>query len=127
MEKKILVVDDELSIRNMLDKAFSRSGYTVLLAESGEKALEILKNEQVQVMFLDLQLPGMNGIELCIQIRKENPMACIYAITGHSSLFSLANCRDAGFDDFFLKPIDLSIFLKTAQDAFERISRWKKK
>jgi DNA-binding response OmpR family regulator len=78
-------------------------------------------------MFLDLKLPGMNGIELCRRIRKNNPIACIYSMTGFSSLFELADCRDAGFDDYFLKPIDLSIFMKTAEDAFEKISRWKKK
>ena len=127
VEKKILVVDDEASIRKMLKKAFTKAGYSVVLAESAEQALENLKDDPIQVMFFDLKLPGMSGINLCRIIRKENPIACIYSMTGFNSLFELADCRDAGFDDYFLKPIDLDIFLKTAEDAFEKIARWKKK
>ena len=127
MTNKILVVDDEQAIRKLLDKAFSKNGYDVSLAESAEKALEILKDENIQVMFIDLKLPGMTGIELCRQIRKENSIACIYAMTGYGSLFELSDCRDAGFDDYFLKPVDLEVFINTAKDAFSKLERWKKK
>ena len=127
MEKKVLVVDDEAAIRKLLDKAFRKKGYTVVLAESAEEALEILKDDYIQVMFLDLRLPGQNGIELCREIRKANPIACIYAMTGYSSLFELSDCRDAGFDDYFIKPVDLVVFLNTAEDAFSKLERWKKK
>jgi DNA-binding response OmpR family regulator len=126
-EEKVLVVDDEVLIRNMLEKAFSRAGYAVRCAESAEQALEILKDETYQTMFLDLKLPGMNGIELCMRIRKDFPMALIYAITGYASLFELADCREAGFDDYFTKPFDLGVVLKAAQDAFEKMERWKKR
>ena len=111
----------------MLEKAFSRAGYAVCCAESAEQALEILKDETYQAMFLDLKLPGMNGIDLCMKIRKDFPMAVIYAITAYASLFELADCREAGFDDYFTKPFDLSVVLKAAQDAFEKIGRWKKR
>ena len=128
MDKKILVVDGELSIRKFLEKAFKKGGYVPLLAESGEEALEILEKENnVNVMFLDLKLPGMNGIELCRKIKKENPIACIYSMTGYSSVFELTECRDAGFEDYFHKPIDLETFLKTAENAFAKLERWKKK
>jgi len=127
LEKQVLIVDDEQSIRTLLDKAFTNDGYNVVLAASAEEALDLLKDNPIQVMFLDLKLPGMNGIELCRRIRNENPIACIYAMTGYSSLFELADCRDAGFDDYFLKPLDLAVFLKTARESFEKIERWKKK
>ncbi len=127
MEKQLLIVDDEQSIRMLLEKAFGKEGYDVVSAASAEEALEILEENPIQVMFLDLKLPGMNGIELCRRIRSENPIACIYAMTGFSSLFELADCRDAGFDDYFLKPLDLAVFLKTAKEAFEKIERWKNK
>jgi len=127
LEKTILIVDDEQAIRKMFEESFDNAGYSVTLAESAEEALEILEDNKMQVMFLDLKLPGMNGIELCRQIRKENPIACIYAITGFGSLFELADCRDVGFDDYFLKPVDLNVILKTAKDSFDKIERWKKK
>lgn len=124
MEKKLLVVDDEQSIRKLLEKAFTKNGYAVALAESGEQALEILEKETLQVMFIDLRLPGISGLELCRQIRVVNPIACIYAMTGYGSLFELSDCREAGFDDYFLKPIDLEIFIKTVEDSFDKIKRW---
>lgn len=126
-EKKILVVDDEVHVRDMLEQAFSKAGYTVRLAESAEETLDILKDEKIQVMFLDLKLPGMNGVELCRKIRKESPIAIIHAITAYASLFELADCREAGFDDYFIKPVDLEVLFKAAQDAFEKIDRWKKR
>lgn len=125
--RKILVVDDEEAILNMFVQAFSRDGYKVRSAESAEEALELLKGDKIQVMFLDLNMPGMNGVDLCKEIRKDFPMAIIHAVTGYSSLFELADCREAGFDDYFTKPADLKILLRAAQDAFEKIDRWKKR
>ncbi len=126
-EKKILVVDDEEVIRDILEQAFSKAGYTVRSAESGEKALEILKDEKIQVMFLDLNMPEMNGVELCRKIRKDFPMAIIHAVTGYSSLFELSDCREAGFDDYFNKPVNLELLFKAARDAFDKLDRWKKR
>ena len=125
--KKILVVDDEEAIRDSFEIALNKSGYIVSTAESAEKAIEILNQENINVMFLDLNLPGMNGVDLCKQIRKDRPIAFIYAITGYSSLFELADCREAGFDDYFDKPVNLSVLLKTAENAFETLDRWKKR
>ena len=124
MGRIILFVDDEAAIRNIFEQAFSQKGYVVRLSESAEEALEILKQDNINVMFLDLNLPEMNGVELCKQIRKTNPMAIIYAVTGYASLFEVLNCREAGFDDYFTKPIDLEMLLKAGQDAFEKIDRW---
>ncbi len=126
MERIIFIVDDDPDIRNIFEGAFSRMGYVVRLSESAEEALEVLKHNNINVMFLDLNLPQMNGVELCKQIRKTNPMAIIYAVTGYASLFEVVDCRDAGFDDYFTKPVDLDILLKAAKDAFEKLDRWKK-
>ena len=127
MDKKILVVDDEPSIRTLLEKVFKQAEYEPILAGSAEDALDLLEDENVQVMFLDLKLPGMSGLDLCRRIREENPIACIYAITGYGSVFELAECRDAGFDDYFLKPLDIKVLVQTAADAFERLERWRGK
>ncbi len=121
MEKKVLVVDDQPAIRDMLKEAFGRAGYTVLSAASGEEALALLDKETVPVMFLDLKMPGMTGIELCLRIRENHPSSSIYAMTGYASMFDLAKCREAGFDDCFLKPFDLATLLKAAHEAFKRI------
>jgi DNA-binding response OmpR family regulator len=123
-ERKILVVDDEEIIRDILEQAFSQSGYTVRSAENAERALEILRGEKIQVMFLDLNMPGMNGLDLCRRIREEYPISVIHALTGHGSLFQLSDSRQAGFDDYFAKPVDLGVLYKAAEDAFEKIEMW---
>ncbi|MBF0475365.1 MAG: response regulator [Deltaproteobacteria bacterium] len=125
--KKILIVDDEEMIRKMLNLFFTENGYKVFLAENAQRALEILKEDRCQVAFLDLNMPGMNGLDLCRKIRTSFPITCIFAITGQASLFELVSCRGAGFDDYFTKPFDLKQLLKAAEDAFEKLNRWKKK
>jgi len=126
-DRYILVVDDELAILTALEKVFSRAGYRAYLAETAEEALGILEKENINVMFLDLNLPGMNGVELCRKIRKDRPIAVIHAITGYASLFELTDCREAGFDDYFTKPADMEMLLTAAQNAFEKVDRWKKR
>ena len=125
MDKKILVVDDEEPVRDLLSMAFNRDGYTVVCAATAEEALEILRKQSIEVMFLDLKLPGMSGLDLCRLIRNQDPIACIFALTGYTFSFDLLQCRQAGFDDCFAKPVRLSILLKTAKDGFEKIERWK--
>ncbi len=127
MGMEILFVDDDALIREIFNDAFSGMGYTVRMTENAEDALEMLRHEFVQVMFLDLNLPKMNGLDLCRYIKKDNPTAIIYALTGYASLFELINCREAGFDDYFVKPMKLEILLRAAEDAFNRIERWKRR
>ncbi len=125
-ERKILVVDDEVPIRELLSEAFAQEGYKTITAAGGAEALKILDDESIQVLFLDLNMPGMNGIELCRIIREKNPVAVIYAMTGYSTLFTLVECRQAGFDDYFTKPIRLDMAYQAASDAFEKLDRWRK-
>ena len=122
---KILVVDDEELIRDLLENVFTRAGYAVRSASTAEEALSILKEEPYRVLFLDLKLPGMSGLDLCRKIRCEYPLAIPFAVTGNASLFMLDECREAGFEDYFTKPVSISILLDTAARAFEKLERWK--
>ncbi len=125
MKSKILVVDDEQPIRNSLEKAFAGAGHSVVCAGSAEEALDVVQEERPQVMFLDLKLPGEDGVELCRRIRKDNPVAVVYALTGYTSVFDLVDCRTAGFDDYFVKPVELQTLMRAVTDAFEKLDRWK--
>lgn len=127
MERKLMIVDDEVSIRDLFQSAFSDAGYSVHLAENGEQALRILKQHEIDLIFLDLKLFGMNGIELCRQIKKDKPVSIIYAITGWTGLFEVEECREAGFDDYFTKPFQLDVLFKAVEDAFEKLDRWKRR
>ena len=123
MDKKILVVDDEVTILKLFKSAFEMKGYLVATAESGEEALGILKKEEIRVMFLDLKMPGMNGLDLCRKIRKTHAEARIFAVTGHPSLFQHSNCLGAGFDLYFTKPMNLDELLDTASEAFADLEK----
>ncbi len=127
MKKEILIVDDEQKIRDLFRETFSKAGYEVQTAETAESALEIIKKKPFFILFLDLNLPGMNGVELCRQIRSEYPMAIPIAVTGFASMFELTDCRDAGFEDYFIKPVNLSDLLVAAEYAFKKLERWRNK
>jgi len=124
-EKKILVVDDDEAIRDMLHQVFTQAGYGVRLADDAEKAIEILRQESIMVMILDLKLPEMNGVDLCKKIRLDNQIGIIYALTGYVDLFGLVECRTAGFDDIFIKPASAKLLLEATKEAFNKIKRWK--
>ena len=121
MEKKILVVDDEETIRKLFKVALTQKGYTVFCAESGEQALKTLDKESIPVMFLDLNLPGMSGIDLCKKILKKTPKTIAYAVTGYVSNYKSSDCKKAGFEDYFSKPIHLQTLFDAAQNAFDNI------
>ena len=125
MNRRILVVDDEQPIRDLLSQAFTAMEYEVDTASDGQEALDKIAQNGVQLVFMDLKLPGLNGLELCKRIKHFNPLAIIYAMTGYPSLFELADCREAGFDDYFRKPIKLQVIFKAADQAFERMERWR--
>ena len=77
------------------------------------------------VLFLDLNLPAMNGIELCREVHKDWPWIIAIAVTGYASLFELVNCREAGFEDYFIKPVEMKELLAAAEHAFKKLERWK--
>ncbi|MCP3940876.1 MAG: response regulator [Desulfobacteraceae bacterium] len=126
-QKKILIVDDEIAILQLFEIAFLKAGYQVRTATNAELALELLKKEEIYVIFLDLNMPGMDGVHLCKKIKEDMPITVIYAMTGYASLFELADCRDAGFDDYFKKPINLELLQEAAEEGFKKIIRWKKR
>lgn len=121
-KNEILVVDDDESIRKMFYDSFTRAGYVVRLAASAEEALETLEKRRFHVMFLDLKLPGMSGIDLCREVREKDPSAIIFAITAYASIFELSDCLDAGFNDYFTKPVSLEALFIATRDAFEKVA-----
>lgn len=125
MDNTILIVDDEPQIRETFAKAFSRKGYETMVADSAETALELMRHTPCWVIFLDLNMPGMNGIELCKEIRKNWPMAICHAVTGYVSIYELADCREAGFEDYFTKPVKLEDLFQAAENAFQKLMRWR--
>ena len=127
MEKTILIVDDAAPVRKLLASALSKRGYSVTTAENAQTALDKLQENYFHVMFLDLHMPDMSGVELCEKIRRNYPLSFMYAMTAYVSIFALTECREAGFDDYFVKPINIELFDYAAKEAFVKIQRWSSK
>jgi DNA-binding response OmpR family regulator len=121
MSPKILVVDDEPDIREILCSFFREFGYEVSAASGAREALSILDQEPIPVMLLDLNMPGMNGLDLCRVIRPRLPRARIFALTGFHRLFTPDSARQAGFDGFLTKPADLHQLLALVRGAFDQV------
>ena len=117
-EKKILVVDDEETIRALLEKTISEFGYRVELACSAEDALEKIKNQEFQLIITDLKMPEVDGAELCRQIRSINLETIIYALSGYLRDFEPEELRDIGFDGHLCKPVNCDVLKRAIEGAF---------
>ena len=115
---KVAIVDDEADMRQSISQWLALSGFDTETYGSAEEALAIIEAENFSVFFIDLFLPGMNGLDLCKIVRRRSPKGFIYAITAHTLRYDIADCREAGFDDVFHKPIEGRILLEAAANAF---------
>ncbi len=104
---RILVVDDEQSIRDLLDTILRRRGHEVLLAHDGRKALDLFRRERPHVVILDLSMPGMNGIAVLEQIRACDALTPVIILTGFGTEAMEQQARTLGVMDFLKKGFSL--------------------
>lgn len=124
MERILLIVDDNQDFCNFVQEALKSKEYKTIAVASAEEALEMLPQQTCLVMFVDLSLPGISGVEFCKKVKADFPLALCHAITGFTSIYSLVECRVAGFDDFLVKPCSVALLRQVADDAFKKIDRW---
>ncbi|RJP17307.1 MAG: sigma-54-dependent Fis family transcriptional regulator [Deltaproteobacteria bacterium] len=105
MKARILVVDDERAIRDLLTEALRDAGYEVLSAGGGEEATAILREENIQIAVCDIRMPGMDGLELLRYIRDVSPETVVILITAYASVETAVNALRDGAFDYFLKPL----------------------
>jgi two-component system response regulator HydG len=120
MQGTVLVVDDEQENLESLERIFSREGWRVLLAASGEKALQALRSEPVDVVFTDLMMPGMSGQELLRGVRAVAPEAEVVLMTAYGTVEAAVAAMKDGAYDFLTKPLKRHAVLKSAQQALEK-------
>ena len=106
---------------------FEKIGINVLTATSGKEALELLKTEEVHVIFLDIKMPGMDGMETLQCIKKDYPLIEVIILTGHATTESAVEGLKLGALDFLVKPVSMKDFLRKAEGAFEKVILHKKK
>lgn len=117
---KILVIDDEKSIRNSMKDILSFEGHEVVLAENGMEGLVAVKTEKPEVVFCDIKMPQMEGIEVLHRIREFTTEVPVIMISGHGTIETAIEAIKKGAYDFIEKPLDLNRILITIKNATDK-------
>ncbi len=115
----ILVVEDNKEISNLMTAFLRKAGYTVAVADSGDKAIEVYEKYGARLLLLDIMLPGLDGFSVCAKIR-ETSNTPILIISAKSDKEDQLNGLALGADDFIEKPVDIDILLAKIKGIFRR-------
>jgi len=117
---RILVIDDERSIRNTLKDILGFEGYAVDVAENGSSGLELVKNTEYDIILCDIKMPEMDGIEVLEKIMEIKPNTTVVMISGHGNIDTAVEAIKKGAFDFIVKPLDLNRLLITIRNAGDK-------
>lgn len=122
MEQKILIVDDESHIRMLIEQTLEEledDGVEFLTAENGEIALEIIQRENPQLVFLDVMMPKMNGMDVCKKVKKELGLSNVYIVllTAKGQELDRQKGQEVGADVYMTKPFDPEVILSKARQV----------
>ena len=119
---KILIIDDERSIRNSLKEILADEGYDVDVAENGSQGCEMADKEKYSVIFCDIKMPGMDVMEVLDRFAEMGIDSAVVMISGHGDIDTAVECIKKGAFDFIQKPLDLNRILITIKNATEKVS-----
>ena len=124
MVKKLLIVDDEAHIRMLIEQTLEEledEGVDFLTAENGEQALELIQAENPQLVFLDVMMPKMNGMEVCRRVKKELSLENIFIVllTAKGQELDRQKGQEVGADLYMTKPFDPEAILAKAREVLE--------
>ena len=119
---KILIIDDERSIRNSLKEILMDEGYEVDVAENGAQGCAMVEKEKYGVVFCDIKMPEMDGMEVLDRFASMGVDAAVVMISGHGDIDTAVECIKKGAFDFIQKPLDLNRILITIKNATEKVS-----
>ena len=122
MSQKILIVDDEAHIRMLIEQTLEEledEGVEFLTAENGEAALAIISEEKPQLVFLDVMMPKMNGMEVCRRVKKELGLNNVFIVllTAKGQELDRQRGQEVGADVYMTKPFDPEIILSKAKEV----------
>jgi DNA-binding NtrC family response regulator len=125
---KILLVDDEIPFVKTLTKRLSRRELNIITAFSGQEALARLEKEpDIEIIVLDIKMPGMNGLRTLEEIKREYPLVEVIILTGHSTVDSAIRGMRLGAFDYLLKPCDIDQLISRMKEAAEKKRRLEKR
>lgn len=124
MEQKLLIVDDEAHIRMLLEQTLEEledEDVNFLTAENGEEALAIIQEEKPQLVFLDVMMPKMNGMEVCRRVKKELGLNDVFIVllTAKGQELDRQKGQEVGADVYMTKPFDPEMILKKAREVLK--------
>ena len=117
---KILVIDDERSIRNTLKEILEFEGHTISTAEDGKQGLDMALNDAYDAIFCDIKMPNMDGLEVLAALADSESDTPIIMISGHGDIDTAVDCIKKGAYDFIQKPLDLNRILITLKNATDK-------
>lgn len=109
--RRILIVDDDDVSRSLVGKALEYEGYQVRLAESGTSGIEMMNSWEPHLILLDVNMPGLNGLQTLTQLRSRNEYVAVLFVSGNSKIDDVIRGLDAGADDYVCKPFDVGELL----------------
>ncbi len=115
--RKVLVVDDDPVVRKSFDRVLTSKGYAVITAENGEEALRKLSAEKYDVVYTDIRMPGMSGLEVAEKVKARQPWTPVVIITGYGNDAAEARAKAAGVANFLHKPLSPELIEGSAHDA----------
>ena len=119
---KILIIDDERAIRNSLKEILVDEGYDVDAAENGAQGCQMVDKEKYDVIFCDIKMPEMDGLEVLDRLVGMGVDSAIVMISGHGDINTAVDCIKKGAFDFIEKPLDLNRILITIKNATEKVT-----
>ncbi len=119
---KVLIVEDEKVLLDLLTRHLQNEGYTVIGTTNGEEGLELARNEQPDLCILDVMLPGLDGLSICRILRRESNMAIIL-LTARAGEIDRVIGLDSGADDYVVKPFSLPELTARVRAALRRLPR----
>jgi len=122
-ENSILIVDDELLIRDLLYDFFVSQGWQPSMAENGQKAMEILENQKVDLVLTDIRMPEMDGLELTSEIRQRYPDIPVIIMTAYPSVESAVEALRNRVSDYITKPFNINKLYKSVMAQLESKNR----
>ncbi len=120
-EKKLLLVDDDESYLNIVKKILTKMEYAAEVAASSKEALKILEKEKYPLIITDLDMPGLDGVELCKQIKENDSKSIVYALSGYITEYDTENLEKSGFDGYLSKPAKIEVLKQAIEGAFDKI------
>jgi DNA-binding NtrC family response regulator len=125
---KLLLVDDEVAFVGTMVKRLTKRDFEVVPAYDGKEALAALANEPgIEVVILDVKMPGMDGIEVLGEIKRDHPLVEVVMLTGHATVESAIEGMKKGAFDYLMKPSDIDVLVSKVTEAAAKKRRHEEK